>query len=73
MASFILNETTEKELLDFFRVSTRLDRAVNLVDLVEENGPGMFLVRSQSNPAKTYQVDLVGRSCDCPTGPTEAA
>jgi hypothetical protein len=63
---FDLNQTTEESLLAFFRTSTRLDRAVSLVDQVEENAPGMFLVRSQSNPEKVYQVDLVGRSCDCP-------
>ena len=40
MVSFILNETTEKELLDYFRVSTRLDRAVELVDFVVEEAQG---------------------------------
>ena len=66
MASFILNETTEKELLSYFRVSTRLDRAVGLVDFVVEEAHELFLVRSQSKPDKTYTVDLTSRTCDCP-------
>jgi hypothetical protein len=55
---FQLSQTTEENLLAFWRTSTRLDRAVTLVDEVEENAPGMFLVRSQSNPEKTYQVEV---------------
>jgi predicted nucleic acid-binding Zn finger protein len=66
MVSFILNETTEKELLDYFRVSTRLDRAVELVDFVVEEAQGLLLVRSQVNPEKQYTVDLQGKTCDCP-------
>jgi hypothetical protein len=66
MVSFILNETTEKQLLDYFRVSTRLDRAVDLVDFVVEESQGLFLVRSQVNPEKQYTVDLWARTCGCP-------
>jgi hypothetical protein len=66
MVSFILNETTEKQLLDYFRVSTRMDRAVDLVDFVVEESLGLYLVRSQSKPDKQYTVDLERRSCDCP-------
>ena len=65
MATFVLNETTEKELLDFFRVSARLDRAVELAEYVEEVAPDVFLVQSASKPIR-YTVDLRGRSCECP-------
>jgi hypothetical protein len=65
MATFLQNETTEKQVLDYFRVSTRLDRAVELVDLVEEVAPDVFLVQSVNKPVR-YTVDLQGMSCECP-------
>jgi predicted nucleic acid-binding Zn finger protein len=65
MARFDLNETTEKDLLAYFRVSTRLDRAADLVDFVVEESQGLFLVQSASKP-KQYIVDLERRTCDCP-------
>ena len=65
MLVFILNETTEKELLSYFRVSTRLDRAVELTDFVEEVAPDIYLVPSTSKPIR-YTVDLRGRTCECP-------
>lgn len=63
---FNLSETTEKELVEYFQVSTRLDRTCQLVDFAVEESHGLFLVRSQVNPEKTYTVDLIGKSCDCP-------
>ena len=66
MVSFNLQTTTEKELLDYFRVSTRLDRAVDLVDFVVEEAQGLFQVRSQTKPDKEYTVDLRTKTCDCP-------
>jgi predicted nucleic acid-binding Zn finger protein len=66
MARFNLAETTEDELLNYFRVSTRVDRAVDLVDFVVEEAQGLFLVRSQSKPGTEYTVDLQAKSCDCP-------
>jgi len=65
LATFVLNETTEKELLDFFRVSTRLDRAVELSDYVEQVAPDVYLVQSASKPIR-YTVDLRAKTCECP-------
>jgi predicted nucleic acid-binding Zn finger protein len=62
---FDLAEITHEELLAYFRVSTRLDRAVDLVDFVVEESRGVFLVQSASKP-KQYVVDLERRTCDCP-------
>jgi hypothetical protein len=66
MARFNVNEATEKELLNYFHISTRLDRAVDLVDFVVEESLGLYLVKSQSNPEKQYIVDLRLKTCDCP-------
>ena len=66
MVRFNLATTTEDQLLEYFRVSTRLDRAVDLVDFVVEEAHELFLVRSQSSPEKQYTVDLRSKSCDCP-------
>ena len=66
MTSFVLNETTEKELLDYFRVSTRLDRACALVDVVGEVAPDIFTVKSQRDAEREYTVDLRSKTCDCP-------
>jgi hypothetical protein len=65
MVSFVLNETTEKELLDYYRISTRLDRALELVDFVEQVGIDCYLVQSASKPIR-YVVDLQKMSCECP-------
>ena len=65
MVSFILTETTEKELLDYYRVSTRLDKAVDLANFVEEIAPDLYLVQSASKPIR-YTVDLRTMSCECP-------
>ena len=61
---FDLAKTTDEELLDFYRVSTRLARAVDLVDYVVEESQGLFLVQSASKP-KQYVVDLERRTCEC--------
>jgi hypothetical protein len=66
MARFDLTKTSEEYLLSYFRVSTRLDRAVDLVDFVVEESQGLFLVRSQTHQDREYTVDLERRSCDCP-------
>ena len=63
---FELQTTAPEELLEFFRVSTRLDRAVQLVDFVVEESQDLLLVRSQTLPEKEYTVDLRGMTCDCP-------
>lgn len=65
---FVLGETTEKELLNYFQTSTRLDRASDLVryGYVTEDAPNLFSVRSQKHMAKFYTVDLRRPSCDCP-------
>jgi hypothetical protein len=65
MANFVLNEITEKELVDYFRVSTRLDRAVELVDFVEQVAPDIYLVQSASKPVR-YMVDVRAMTCECP-------
>jgi len=65
MAKFDLNEVTEKELVDYFRVSTRLDRAVELVDFVEQVAPDIYLVQSASKPVR-YTVDVRAMTCECP-------
>lgn len=62
---FILTETTEAELLKYFQVSTRLDRAVQLTDYVEEVAADVFLVQSASHPVR-YTIDLRAPSCECP-------
>ncbi len=63
---FDIRTTDTEDLLAYFRVSTRLDRAVNLVDFVVEEAQELCLVRSQTDPEKQYTVDLRGRTCDCP-------
>lgn len=65
MPRFNLAETSEEELVEYLRVSTRLDRAVELADFVEQVAPDTFLVPSAEKPVR-YTVDLRGRSCDCP-------
>jgi hypothetical protein len=68
MARFDLNETTENEILSFWRTSTRLDRAVDLVryGFVEEQAPDIFSVQSQTKTDKRYLCDLRAPSCECP-------
>lgn len=68
MATFNLNETTEQDLLEYYQVSTRLDRAVQLVDFVAEESNGLFLVQSQTHNGEQYIVDLASAhaSCSCP-------
>ena len=68
MPRFNLAETSETDLVDYFRVSTRLDRAVGLVDFVVEEAQGLFLVQSQSHNGEQYIVDLASAhaSCSCP-------
>jgi hypothetical protein len=66
MPTFDLKITTEKELIDFWRTSTRLDRGCAIADEAEEIAPDIFLVRSQSNPKKRYLVDLRAKTCECP-------
>jgi predicted nucleic acid-binding Zn finger protein len=68
MTTFNLTTTTEDELLNYFRVSTRLDRAADLVDFVVEEAQGLFLVQSQSHNGEQYIVDLASAhaSCSCP-------
>ena len=61
---FDITQTTEEDVLSYFRVSTRLDRAVELVDFVEQVAPDVFLVPSVEKPVR-YTVDLRGRSCTC--------
>ena len=63
---FDLKNTDENLLLGFYRTSTRLDRAVRLVDGVEEAAPGIFLVQSASKPETRYITDLASMTCDCP-------
>jgi hypothetical protein len=62
---FELSQATEENLLAFFRTSTRLDRAVELVDFVEQVAPDVYLVQSANRPIR-YTVDLQGMSCECP-------
>ena len=54
---FDLSKATEEELLKYFRVSTRLDRAVDFVDFIEQVAPNIYLVQSASKPIR-YTVDL---------------
>jgi hypothetical protein len=62
---FDLTQTGEEDVLTYFRVSTRLDRAVDLVDFAVEESQGLFLVRSQTHSDREYIVDLAGKTCDC--------
>jgi len=41
------------------------DRAVELVEYVEEIAPDIFLVQSASKPIR-YTVGLRGKMCECP-------
>jgi hypothetical protein len=65
MVRFVLNQTTERDFLNFWRAHSRLDRSVGLVNDVEEVAPSVFLVRSQKDPAVRYTVDLAHRTCEC--------
>ena len=55
---FELGTVTPEQLLAFYRVSTRLDRAITILDHVERNAPGIALVRSASKPKVRYVTDL---------------
>ena len=66
MARFDLAKTSEEDVLSYFRVSTRLDRALDLVDFAAEESQGLFLVRSQTHSDREYIVDLAGITCYCP-------
>jgi predicted nucleic acid-binding Zn finger protein len=66
MATFNLQETTEQDLLSYFRVSTRLDRAVQMVDYAKLDAPGIFIVKSQTRNGERYVVDLRAGTCSCP-------
>jgi hypothetical protein len=62
---FELGIVTEEQLLAYFRVSTRLDRAIGMLDHVERNAPGIALVRSASKPKVRYVTDLRAGTCEC--------
>jgi hypothetical protein len=63
---FELGTVTPEQVLAFYRVSTRLDRAITILDHVERNAPGIALVRSASKPKVRYVTDLRGMTCSCP-------
>jgi hypothetical protein len=63
---FDLKTTDQNLLLAYYRTSTRLDRAIGLVDGVEEAAPGVFLVQSATKPDRRYITDLASMTCDCP-------
>jgi predicted nucleic acid-binding Zn finger protein len=64
MATFNLQETTEQDLLAYYRVSTRLDRAIQMIDHAKLNAPDIFIVKSQTN-GERYVVDLRANTCTC--------
>ena len=59
-----LSGTSEQELLDFYRVRSQLNDAVNLTDFAEEAAPDVYLVQSASKPIR-YAVDLRAKTCEC--------
>jgi len=63
---FELGTVTPEQVVDFYRVSTRLDRAITILDHVERNAPGIALVRSASKPKVRYVTDLRAGTCECP-------
>ena len=62
---FELGTVTPEQVVDFYRVSTRLDRAIAILDHVERNAPGIALVRSASKPKVRYVTDLRAGTCEC--------
>ena len=62
---FELGTVTPEQVLAYYRVSTRLDRAITILDHVERNAPDIALVRSASNPKVRYVTDLYAGTCTC--------
>jgi hypothetical protein len=63
---FQLGTVTPEQLVAFYRVSTRLDRAVEMIDKVHDNAPGIAIVDSQTHSKVRYVTDLRAGTCECP-------
>ncbi len=63
---FELGTVTPDQVVAYFRISTRLERAAEIVDHVEKDAPGICIVRSQTRAKTKYVTDTRAGTCSCP-------
>ena len=62
---FELGEVTGEQVVGYFQTSTRISRAVQILDNVKADAPDIYLVKSQVSNKK-YVTDLRAGTCECP-------
>ena len=70
---FELGEVTGEQVVGYFQTSTRISRAVQILDNVKPDAPDIYLVRSASKPKICYVTDLRDKTCSCPDWTFRAA
>ena len=62
---FELGTVTGEQVVGYFQTSTRISRAVQILDNVKADAPDIYLVKSQVSNKK-YVTDLRAGTCECP-------
>ena len=63
---FELGTVTGEQVVQYYQTSTRIERAIQIVDHVTRDAPGICIVQSQSKPKVKYVTDIWAGTCTCP-------
>ena len=63
---FEIGTITSEQIVQYYQTSSRIDRAIQIVDHVVRDAPGICIVQSQTKPKVRYVTDTWNKSCTCP-------
>ena len=63
---FELGTVTGEQIVQYYQTSSRIERAIQIVDHVTRDAPGIYIVQSQSKPKVKYVTDTRAGTCSCP-------